>query len=101
MTSFEYPLYSEALTDVDVGVWSGRRLIQVGPWPSINIYQSWMRTFAIFGARAAQRRCPIPSNLGQKYLFSDRSKRRLEVGFAHLGWTAAFHTGRASAIKHV
>ena len=56
------------------------RLNQVGPWPSINIYQSWMRTFAIFGARATQRRCPIASNLGQKYLFSDRSKRRLGWG---------------------
>ena len=60
-----------------------------------------MRTFAIFGARVAQRRCPIASNLGQKYLFSDRSKRRLGVGFAHLGWTATFYPDRVSATKHV
>ena len=36
----------------------------IGSRPSINIHQSWMRNFAIFSARAAQRRCPIASNLG-------------------------------------
>ena len=30
---------SDAIADVDEGVWYGRRLNQVGPWPSINIYQ--------------------------------------------------------------
>ena len=87
--------------DVDEGVWSELRLNQVGPRPSINIYQSWMHTFAIFGARAAQRRSLIASNFGQKYLFSDRLKRRLGVGLVHLGWTAAFYPDGLSAIKHV
>ena len=50
-------------------MWSGLGRNEVGPRPSINIYQNWMRTSAIFAARAAQRRCPISSNLGQKYLF--------------------------------
>jgi hypothetical protein len=73
------------------GVWSGLSLHQVGPRLSISIHQNRMCTFATFGARAALRRCPISSNLGQKYLFLDRSKERLGVGSADLGWTSAFY----------
>ena len=87
--------------DVDEGVWSELRLDQGGPRPSINIYQSWIRTVAIFGARAAQRRSPIASNLGQRYLFSDRLKRRLGVGLARFGCTATFYPDGLSAIRHV
>ena len=85
--------YSDALADVDEGVWAGLSHNQVGPRPSINIYRNRVRTFATCGARAAQTRCPITSNLGQKYLFSDRSMGQLEVGFIYRGWTAAFYPG--------
>jgi hypothetical protein len=53
-------------------MWLGLNLHQVGPRPSINIHQNRICTFATFGAGAAQRRCPIWSNLGQKCIFLDK-----------------------------
>ena len=84
-------------------MWSGLSLNvnQVGPRPSINIHQSRLRTSAIFGARAAQRRCLIASNLGQKYLFSDRWMERPVVAFMCLGWTSAFCPRGVPAMRHV
>ena len=91
--------FSDALAGVKEGMWSGLRLHQVGPRPSINICQNRMCTFATFRARAAQRRRPISSNLGQKCLFSDRSKERLEAGFTDLGWTTAFYLRGVPAVR--
>ena len=93
--------FSDALADVDEGVWAGLSHNQVGPRPSINVCRNRVRTFATCGARAAQTRCPITSNLGQKYLISDRSTGQLEVGFIYRGWTAAFYPGGVLTIRHV
>ena len=46
--------------DVNEGMWSGLSLNQVGPRPSINIHQNWMRTFANF--RAMQSRSKAMSD---------------------------------------
>ena len=81
----------DALAGIKKEVWSGLSLHQIGPRPSINIHQNWMCPFTTFQARAAQRRRPIASNLGQKCLFSDHSKECLGVGFTDLGRTSAFY----------
>ena len=43
--------------------------------------------------------CPIISNVGQKFLFSDRSTVQLEVRSTYLGWTAAFDSDGVFAIE--
>ena len=92
---------SDTLAGVNEGVCLGLGLNQVGSRPSINIHQNRMRTSTIFGARTAQRRCPISSNLGQKYLVSDRWMERSGVGFTCLGWTSGFYPGGVPAIRNV
>lgn len=77
-------LISLGATCIDEGVWSELTLNQVGPWPSINIHLSWMRTFAIFSTRATQRQCLIASNLRLKNLFSRIAQRD--------GWGWGAHT---------
>ena len=70
--------------------------MDIGPRPGINIYQNQVRTFAILGATAAQRRRPIASNIGQKCLTSDPWKRRSGVRFAYRGMTSTFDLGGVS-----
>ena len=41
-------------------------------------------------SQSHSKRCPIASNLGLKYLFSDPSKGELGARLIYVGWTTAF-----------
>ena len=75
--------------------------MDIGPRPGINICQYQMRTFASLGATVAQRRRPIASNLGQKYLNSDHWKRLPQVRFAHRRMTDTFDPDGVAAKRLV
>ena len=70
--------------------------MDIGPRPGINMCQNQVRTFAILGATAAQTRCPIASNIGQKCLTSDPWKRLPGVRFMYRGMTSTFDLGEVS-----
>ena len=75
--------------------------MDIGPRPGINICQNQVRTFAILGATAAQARCPIASNIGQKCLTSDPWKRLPWVRFVYRGMTSNFDLGGVSGKRLV
>ena len=70
--------------------------MDIGPRPGIKICQNQVRTFAVLGATAAQTRCPIASNIGQKCLTSDPWKRLPGVRFLYRGVTSTFYLGEVS-----
>ena len=84
------------LAGVNEGVWSGLNLVDIGPRSGINICQNQVHTFAILGATAAQTRHPIASNISQKCLTSDHSKRLPGVRFVYRGMSSTFDLGGLS-----